>query len=842
MRLRSVLSTLFFLSAGSLLPAHDSFAPTNVRLVQPDASFLRSSDQTVIEPVTDEVKELLSEAASATVKKDYEKAKSLYEQASKLSAAHGYPALARFLKLTASQDEIAAFSDDILKRDDLAISLRARILNQLGDRNGAIGLLESAKEDLSVAETITLSQLLRKNKEQSKGDQAVLDYALKTQNEMELTLLAEHFFSRTGIPFSNDAEHLVQSLNTFTPHFKADAFELRQLIDGMILDWQTGSDYFSTRDQVLEEGKSAGYSSLYFCARMLVLEQRQEEAMDLILTSDLLSSDFTETNQLPPVMRQEFNELLKQLGLADNQQDNTQEEIISDAKKLQEVRRLIRAEEFDSAFELYDEINAEALRTRDQKREFARLSIEEAAYQKDIQTLIDRYQQNTDLFDYESRLDLHDQLYEYLRDTAQHLEIEERIREMKANSALKTPPSLWLLAASAANMSKLKQNELEALYSYSLEAPNDIQVLQQIARESTQIAIELHNAPDEELVQYNIPLDQRGFIYTLAEKTNQALIQAMPYSPEGMVQLMRLYRETDQEELAPTVPDLVGATADNPRIFENCGYVLATEGYPEKALEYYDRALELKPKDLGILTNRAAALTRLDRWDEAIAFYKDVIENGYDGKVWHIHDYIIRLWDYTQVDSMEERSRREEAYREYFREVTSRDLPWIDKLCSDLLSLNIYVGDLDEASYYGAKLFETSSDAELRARCWEKLAQAYAKQNDPDKATELLKQSIEDLKEDPGLQIPMMQNLAFHLLQQGNMDEAIKAFEDTATAYPNDSTACDSLFYAAQTLLDAGDNERAEKFLQQFIDSQSRSFGLRQKAEQRLQLLALSTE
>ena len=153
-----------------------------------------------------------------------------------------------------------------------------------------------------------------------------------------------------------------------------------------------------------------------------------------------------------------------------------------------------------------------------------------------------------------------------------------------------------------------------------------------------------------------------------AEAQAILLIQDRPYDPEPMRRLMRFYKETGRGDPA-SVPALVSQGATNPQLIGQCGYVLATEGFPTQALVEYDRALALDSADPFLRMNRAACLTRLERWEEAQAVYRNLLEVGHRGRPYHIHELILRLWVIAEARS------EEAACLAYFESLLSRPLP-----------------------------------------------------------------------------------------------------------------------------------------------------------------------
>ena len=163
-----------------------------------------------------------------------------------------------------------------------------------------------------------------------------------------------------------------------------------------------------------------------------------------------------------------------------------------------------------------------------------------------------------------------------------------------------------------------------------------------------------------------------------AETQAVQLIQNRPYDPEPMRRLMRFYKETGRGDPA-SVPALMSRSATNPQLIGQCGYVLATEGFPTQALVEYDRALALDPADPFLRMNRAACLTRLERWEEAQAVYRNLLEVGHRGRPYHVHELILRLWVIAEARS------EEAACLAYFESLLSRpQQPGHPELARDL--------------------------------------------------------------------------------------------------------------------------------------------------------------
>ncbi|RFC43257.1 MAG: Tetratricopeptide (TPR) repeat [Verrucomicrobia bacterium] len=178
-----------------------------------------------------------------------------------------------------------------------------------------------------------------------------------------------------------------------------------------------------------------------------------------------------------------------------------------------------------------------------------------------------------------------------------------------------------------------------------------------------------------------------------AERAIQ-LIRMRPHDPEPMRHLIRFFRETGTGHPGQ-LPELAAGEATNPEWLGQCGYVLATEGFPAEGLACYDRALAIDPEDPFILLNRAACLTRLGRAPEAVTCYRHVLESGHKGRPYHLHELILRLWVLAQEAD------DEPACLAYFQTLTRRrDVPWHPQIGPEIASVLLQFGLRQEAARF----------------------------------------------------------------------------------------------------------------------------------------------
>lgn len=83
--------------------------------------------------------------------------------------------------------------------------------------------------------------------------------------------------------------------------------------------------------------------------------------------------------------------------------------------------------------------------------------------------------------------------------------------------------------------------------------------------------------------------------------------------------LARCGRETEAEELFSTLAD--DCPRDN-RIWNNWGYLLLSRGEAERAIKKLELALDLESNDFEAMVNMGIALDKLQKPEEALAFYR----------------------------------------------------------------------------------------------------------------------------------------------------------------------------------------------------------------------------
>ncbi len=820
-------------SPKSFVSAHEAFVEEPTPQPSAPAGSTRLSSVTNDSAFTDEVNLILKQAIQETSNGELEAAAKTHEKLINVAPEVGYPRFARFLKLT-NPAKLPDFSAALLADDSLPISLRARTLLTMDEADAATTLLEGAVNSQNGAEktanTILLSTAYRKTNQPAKADQLIVQ-ALRGLSPEDRRLLANHFFTRLGNPLPTSPSLLMTALDLGYIEMNQTTVERRELLDSILFSQQEAGAYFELRKALTTSTQTLGPVSLHLLVRLYLLEGRMEDASQLLGAEGekfVSSSYYTELAKERVALFESTFQLDLALILSREIAEREQKSVEKPQQDF--FLTFINSKQYEEALKIKPNLETALQEPRD--RALIMGLIELAAFQKNVEQVVNLYAAIPKSVVREERARLHQNIFRQLVNTAEHLIVEQLIREQFRDNPDATEPALWLLAAAAAVESRLKPNEFEARYQYVRLAPNDTEELEALAFEAAAIALELSTATPEELEQFDVPQEEPKRFYELAEACLQTLIRSRPYAPEPMQQLIRLYRDTGNPEQAIMVPEMIAKGTQNLLILKNCGFVLSLEGYPELALEYYDKALQLDPANMDILTNRAAALTRLDRWDEAIEFYKSALEEGFQGKPWHNHEYILRLW------AVAETLNQEAEMENYFKELAENStIPWQDEILDNLAALFMKLNRPEDAAFYAHKILERELPPAQRLKIWEKLIAAF--RSDSAKVEEYYTTALSELQASTKEYSALMINYSRYLKDVGRNDEAVQQLMKLNQTHTT-AEALDAVFYAALIQEESGNVDEAKILYQQYLNSFSVNFTLRKEAEKRTSILTKS--
>lgn len=811
--------------------AHESFVQDIPQQEAQPAGSNRISSVSTENPFTPEARALLQEAVQQTSAGELDAARATYEKLIQTAPEVGYPRFARFLSLT-NPEQVEGFARALSQDVSVPLFLRAKTLLILDRAEEVETLLEPNMDSLPegdvVAGTILLSSAYRKTGQTPKADELVVKTLRKVNSPQERAELANHFFTRLGQPLPDQAGLLITALDLGFIEMKQSTVNIREVLDLILVSQQEEGTYFDLKDALEKSPETLGPVSLHLLVRLYLQEGRMESASQLLGAQGEKFSPSPYYVQLAKE-RVALLESTMQFDLARDLSLEIARREKADLDRPQQNYFLtfIATGQYEDAQKVRPDLEKALQEPRERALIIGLVKL--AAYEKEIETMIDLYAALPKTVVRDERRQLHKEIFKQLNNTSEHLSIEIQIRRRFDENPTGTPPALWLLAGAAAAESKLKPNEFEARYQYSVLEPNDSEELEALAMESSQIALELNTASDEELAQFEIPFEERTRFTSLAKQSLELLIKARPYSPEPMQQLIRLYKQENDEEKAIAVPEIIAANTSNVELLKTCGLVLNLEGYPEQGLKYYNRALELDPENFDVLTNRAASYTRLGRWDETTAFYKQALEKGFKNRPWHNHDYVIRLWAVAETLDQEKEM---EAYFKQVAEDTS--IPWHDSILDNLAALFMKLNRPEDAEYYAQKIIQRRPEPSLRLKIWEKLISAYSE--NPEKSESLFTEGLKDLETESEEYSTLTTSYARFLSDQGRDDDAIAQLMKLHNTQKT-KEAVDAIFYAALIADKTDQAERAKEYYTQFLATKSVNFMLRNEAEKRLEEL-----
>ncbi|MCC8190289.1 MAG: tetratricopeptide repeat protein [Planctomycetes bacterium] len=160
-------------------------------------------------------------------------------------------------------------------------------------------------------------------------------------------------------------------------------------------------------------------------------------------------------------------------------------------------------------------------------------------------------------------------------------------------------------------------------------------------------------------------------------------------------------REAEAEDLFSSLAE---DCPEDPRVWNNWGYLLLTRGEAERAVAKLERALELSPGDFEVMVNMGIALDRLDRSDESIAVYRRAVAAVPDSPVVH-NNLGAALWRSGRPDEALA------AFREALR-INPRDA----SAANNMGIIKMSAGEYAEAEGFFRQALEIDSDSKAARR------------------------------------------------------------------------------------------------------------------------------
>jgi tetratricopeptide (TPR) repeat protein len=299
-----------------------------------------------------------------------------------------------------------------------------------------------------------------------------------------------------------------------------------------------------------------------------------------------------------------------------------------------------------------------------------------------------------------------------------------------------------------------------------------------------------------------------------AEKRLLQLIEKNSLIPQYHVDLIYIRKAQNRErEILDRIDILARDMKNDPERVHLTAYVLATSGFAEKALPYYEKAIRLKPDMARYKMNYGGCLIRARLYQKAIAVYKDVITGGYTTRAWNLHEVLRQIW--YCCDQMQKPG-------EFFRlleEIKSRkDIPPQDIYMNAGAVLNDNKR-YDEAIKIVQEFITRYPDNEMNYNAHMLLADIYANKNQYDQAIDVYKKCLKVFSDDKIKLIDCLYNIGEMERRKGNPREAIRLWKELAEKHPDDVGAQNALISAAEAAeTDLKDLRLARDLYQQFLN------------------------
>lgn len=775
----------------------------------------------------------LTRAMQLTAQGKPEEALAIYRRLAEADPSVGLPALGRFLRLTGRQADAVALLDTVkaggTKGDTLT---RARTLLSLGEQNAALALLESdaaIRRGQSPHGTLLLAQLLRQSEREPESEQLLRTALPDAPTTVSRDLL---FRAWVGVGHAALADHptsLLLTLRLGLENQRTRRPEAVRFLDPIIIEMQSRPGYLAHRAEYLESGAKLGGGAAWFAARLLVREERHADALALLepverrergtLLWPLLAEETAELYRIQG-RQPEADSLLQVLARSESGREGLR-------LKLQRARSAMALKEWERAMDLFAAIPAAEL-SLDERRIAWILHLTAAARTGRIERILKVYEEAAGESNDEDINRYHEAIFTHLIETEQHQQIEDRIRK-RFEEDKTTPAVLWRVAAQAAGEMRKKPNEIEALYQYVLASPGNVEALAALARVVTPVASELAQASTETLAVPNSEVVKLG---ELAEKSLRELIRFQPYVPDYHAALISVYQARGDREAAARASEFVARDSRDPRLLGAAALALATNGFPREAMSYYDRALAINPDAMDIRMNRTSCLTRLDRFEEALAIYREILETGFHGRMYHVHEVVGRIW------AIGDHLKRVEELIVYFRGLKDRlEGEWRDEALATFANLLAHAGRNAEARTFFDVLREEGSSRQTQRTAWESVAVTYMHEKEYDKAAAVFEEAEKRFAAMPEWAMDFLYNRAEVLGQAGKTDSAIALLRDAARRHPEMQAALAGLYRAALMAEEAANPALARELYLEYLQSGSTDFSHRRQAEEKLEAL-----
>lgn len=744
----------------------------------------------------------------------------------------GFAAEGRYLKLTGEKEAREAFVARLeAQRGKISNLALARGYAGLGEPAKALEVLmadPATASGTNIGQAVLAAGLLRDANRDAEREQLLLKALLACPTPEGRSLLFEKLMaSHPELVFAK-ADDLIAALQAGVPMNDPAAVRASNLMQEAALQYIGQEDYFKRRDEFLAKAKTAGGAAAWFATRLIVREERHADALEYI---DPVEKRLRGKPDWALVAQEkaELLRTLKRFPESEAIQKTLAEGAVEPfASRLKfDLSRTALAEKKDEvALKYMNDVHPESL-DEVSRQAFYMSYLLATARSGTLDALADAYAKYAPSVREDDLDFIHEQIFLAVSATERHTGLEDLIRK-RFEADPKTEPMLWILASQAAHQARKAPNELEALFQYTKLKPHDYAGMERLANAVAPIAGELIKAPKEALAVPQVEIDKLAL---LADESLRILIQARPYAPENYKLLMELRKAQGKDPVE--VPMEAVKDSQDPKLIENAGFVLATGGYPQESLKLYDRALELDPKFTKARLNRASALTRLSRWDEASEFYWKLLEEGEEGHKYHVHELVMRLFDISV-----ETKKEAEFLTRYNALLERWDKPWKYESMGDAATLLSRREKLDDSEKLFRRLATTAPEPAIRQKAWRELTYALINANKPERGLTAIEDAEKAMADSEEAVLEFQQIHVDLLAQLEKRPEAIAMLRRMIDHFPKTEITMLFPFRLAELAEEEGDNVTAKKGYEEFLASPSRDFSRRIEAKARLEQLA----
>ncbi len=784
---------------------------------------------------------LMADATSMTAQGNLNAAEAAYRTVLTLDPGTGAPALARFLRLTGQ----AVTSGDLASRlltdiPETSAPIRARVLVAVGETTAARDLILGSAKTTILSEpgmAVFAANLLRGPELAALRAGVLAEAATSGTTNAIRSQAFDHFLADPSNMASLPVPDFLRVLAAgFDLVAADDPRRLGPALDELLLTLMMRPDYFpSRRDLFFREASDSGPAGVWLVARLLIREEKHEEALQWIQKHEEAYRD----HRIWPMLGFEKAVALANLGRAAEAEPvyaaiaQRTSGVTRLASLKEQARAAIAGGNFASAADTLRSVPLLEL-SPDERRLYYLALVQVAVKRQNLSGIVDAYTSATVGLRADDREALHAMIFSSIVETAQHIELENEVRRRLQEDS-EVPPSLWYLAADAAHASRRTPNRIEALYRLNLANSGDYEALRALAQAISPVASELATVPDQMLA---IPKEDVGRLLQLASDALEATIRANPLVPDNYAPLLAYHQALGTSVTAANAAIAVVARDSKvPQIKGSAAYALAINGYPEAALSLYDEALTIAPDDMHIKMNRASCLTRLNRWDEALEFYYQVLELGFLNQAYHIHELVDRIW-------------RIEKHLGQSDKAIPRFLSILEKVSSERFTetaesmgiLMINESRWEDALRFFQEQKTKSPKIEERGHAANYIGQIYLRSGRPLDAAKAYRETAEAYGHFPDLWVDLMHGQAQSLVSAGLRTEAIDVLRRTAERLPGQALAATSMFRAGQVMESEGKSAEAIQAYREFLAGSSSDLALRQAAEERIDELVAESK